>query len=74
MHEEKHCPKCGKAFECKPGNITQCQCSGVQLTAEERSFIEKQYEDCLCIACLRLLKSEYHAGKKIKVADIGRHR
>jgi hypothetical protein len=64
MHEEKHCQKCGQGFECKAGSISQCQCTGIQLTVEERSFIEKKYEDCLCVNCLKILQAEYRSGKK----------
>ncbi|MBK8519651.1 MAG: cysteine-rich CWC family protein [Ferruginibacter sp.] len=51
-HEEKLCPRCSVAFECKAGSIMQCQCSGIQLTVEESAFIQAKYEDCLCINCL----------------------
>ena len=74
MHEEKHCQKCGQTFECKAGSIMQCQCAGIQLTAEERAFIEKKYEDCLCINCLEILQREYHHDKKPTLRDIGKHR
>jgi hypothetical protein len=58
-HEEKHCPRCHLVFECKPGNITQCQCSAIQLTVEETAFIEAKYDDCLCINCLGELQNRY---------------
>jgi hypothetical protein len=55
-HEEKYCPRCRGAFECKVGDITQCQCFGVGLTPEEKTFLEERYDDCLCRACLMELK------------------
>jgi adenosylcobinamide kinase/adenosylcobinamide-phosphate guanylyltransferase len=55
-HEEKHCPRCHSAFECKVGDITQCQCYGLSLTEEEKAFIADRYEDCLCRNCLMELK------------------
>src|SRR5687768_16191708 len=58
QHETRNCPRCGKGFECKPGNITQCQCYGVRLTDEERTFISQRYGDCLCRECLVLLKNK----------------
>jgi hypothetical protein len=58
-HEEKNCPRCSKAFECKAGNISDCQCSLIKLTLEEQSFIETKYQDCLCIDCLKDLKNKY---------------
>ncbi|MHA4808372.1 cysteine-rich CWC family protein [Flavitalea flava] len=51
-HEEKYCPRCKSAFECKVGDITQCQCFGIGLNPEEKKFLEERYEDCLCRNCL----------------------
>lgn len=55
-HEEKKCPRCGKAFECKVGNVSQCHCSNITLTDAERNFIAQRYQDCLCHKCLTDLK------------------
>ncbi len=57
-HEEKKCPRCQKKFECKQGNITQCQCYTVELSEEQRSYIEQRYNDCLCRDCLQYLSAE----------------
>ncbi|MFT4154782.1 cysteine-rich CWC family protein [Parafilimonas sp.] len=59
VHEEKVCPRCGCVFECKAGDITQCQCYGIQFSLEERVFIEERYRDCLCADCLLELKNRY---------------
>lgn len=56
QHEIKACPRCNRAFECKQGNIAECQCTQVALSFEERIFIEGKYVDCLCAACLSVLK------------------
>ena len=58
-HEEKKCQRCRALFECKAGSIMLCQCNGIQLTTEERAYIETKYEDCLCVNCLRILQTEY---------------
>lgn len=58
-HEPKSCPRCQQAFECKPGNITECQCFGLQFTAGEREFIGAESGDCLCRDCLIALQQEY---------------
>ena len=58
-HEEKKCSRCGSSFECKVGDIANCQCVGIQLTLEERAFIEERYDECLCIACLLQIKQRY---------------
>ena len=64
LHETKYCPRCTKAFECKAGNIAQCQCSGVQLTTEQRAFIEQRYTDCLCNDCLQQLQNQLECFKE----------
>ncbi len=66
-HEEKKCPRCNRAFECKAGSITQCQCSAIRLSAEERIYVESKFEDCLCIHCLAFLQKEYAVFKEVQV-------
>lgn len=50
--ETKYCPRCQTPFECRVGNIPQCQCNGIRLTAEDKAFIAANYTDCLCRNCL----------------------
>jgi hypothetical protein len=64
MHEMKICPRCSHLFECKMGSITECQCYAIQLSNEERMFIEECYDDCLCNSCLTELKTRYYAFKE----------
>ncbi len=64
QHEPKECPRCRKAFECKPGNITQCQCYGIVVTAEQLAFMEERYQDCLCRDCLQYLSVELNYFKE----------
>jgi hypothetical protein len=52
-HEQKYCPRCKQVFECKKGSITQCQCSGLQLDEKALDYIERKYNDCLCLNCLK---------------------
>lgn len=56
-HETISCPRCQRPFECRVSNIRNCQCSGVQLTAEERFQIGQQYQGCLCADCLLEMKT-----------------
>ena len=63
QHENKTCSRCNKGFECKVGNVLECQCSQIQLSYEEKVFIEDKYADCLCIDCLHLLKYQYQLLK-----------
>jgi hypothetical protein len=41
-----------------------CQCSAIQLSVEERAYVESAFEDCLCIGCLRALQMEYVVFKE----------
>jgi Cysteine-rich CWC len=63
-HETKSCPRCNRSFECKPGNITQCQCFGIKLTIEQKAYVELRYEDCLCRNCLSILQNEVELFKE----------
>jgi hypothetical protein len=58
-HEMKYCPRCLASFECKPGNVAQCQCFDVELSRGEKEFISARYDDCLCKNCLLDMKMEY---------------
>jgi len=62
-HEEKYCPRCGILFECKVGDVANCQCNTIQLNRKERDYINEQYDDCLCANCMKDLKAEYHNNK-----------
>ncbi|TMI65686.1 MAG: hypothetical protein E6H07_07180 [Bacteroidetes bacterium] len=64
MHEHKSCPRCKNNFECKPGNITQCQCYGFKITDELRVYMEQRYHDCLCRNCLEYLSHELNFFKE----------
>lgn len=55
-HEQKSCPRCQQTFECKVGDVLNCQCYGINFTAEEKNHIEGRYSDCLCRNCLLELK------------------
>ena len=63
-HEEKNCPNCNAVFECKVGDVANCQCFGVNFSEEERSFIASRYSDCLCVSCMVRLKSVYSVAKR----------
>jgi hypothetical protein len=59
QHETKHCGRCQTLFECKVGNILECQCYGVALTEAEKTFVARNYHDCLCRACLESIKLDF---------------
>jgi len=49
----KICPHCGNEFECKENGIFNCDCLSVNLSPETRAYIATQFEECLCLNCLR---------------------
>ncbi|HMR92259.1 MAG TPA: cysteine-rich CWC family protein [Chitinophagaceae bacterium] len=69
LHEQKSCPRCGKSFECKPGNITQCQCFGKAMSENLKLFLARRYSDCLCSNCLDYLQQEQHLFKEKFLPD-----
>ncbi|MCS6933715.1 MAG: cysteine-rich CWC family protein [Chitinophagales bacterium] len=50
-HEIKTCPRCGNVFECKVGDIANCQCN-IPLSDRTKKFLAGTYYDCLCASCL----------------------
>ncbi len=59
-HEKKQCPRCSTEFECKTGSILLCQCSKIEMTAEQLEYSNSQYDDCLCLSCLNELRIEFN--------------
>jgi len=51
-HEPKECPRCQAVFECKVGDVANCQCSEVAVTEATQNFLDKTQYDCLCKSCL----------------------
>lgn len=55
---EKFCPLCGKNFICNSDNISECQCTKVELSPQQRESIKQQFTDCLCTDCMRKIGDE----------------
>ena len=75
QHEKKQCPRCSAGFECKTGSILLCQCSEIEMTAEQLEYSNSKYDDCLCLSCLKDLQTEFNAlshSQKIKNIFLGR--
>ncbi len=62
-HEEKHCPRCHRSFECKSGSILICQCQTVLLDEAQLAWIAERWDDCLCSRCLREVRSECNRAR-----------
>jgi hypothetical protein len=50
-YETKICPRCHISFECKVGDVANCQCN-IELTHSTKEFLAKNTSDCLCVHCL----------------------
>ena len=59
-HEDKHCPRCNTTFECKSGSITQCQCFGIVVEVETQEWMSKQFAGCLCLNCIKALRTAWN--------------
>jgi len=57
--KNEKCPRCTKKFECKPADISACNCLKVELSKEEYRFISSRFQTCVCNSCLNELKEEY---------------
>jgi hypothetical protein len=64
QNENKVCERCGNSFECKAAAIAECRCSSINLSMEERVYIESKYKECLCILCLSDMKKEFGIFKE----------
>lgn len=52
-HESKYCQRCGALFECKVGDIANCQCNSVRVSDDTQTFLQStSYDDCLCSRCM----------------------
>ena len=70
QHETKSCGRCHQTFECKVGNITQCQCNGIRFNEEEKTYITTNYIDCLCRECLLAIKNEIRHKPVLEKMDL----
>lgn len=57
------CERCQNQFICNPTNIATCDCSKIELSTQEISYIAKRYSNCVCNTCLLHLKDEFLAQK-----------
>jgi hypothetical protein len=72
-YEIKRCPRCNKEFQCKSGNITQCQCYGIQLNSAELRFIKENYDDCLCAECMIKMEQLYKEKQVLEYFSAIKH-
>ena len=79
LHETKYCPRCNETFECKVGDIVNCQCNEVTLCEDAVTFLGKTQYGCLCKDCLIEINSfvqnakEFHFPEKKDILVEGLH-
>ena len=56
---EKTCPNCKQKFDCKADDIENCLCNSIQLNNDAVGLIKNQFEDCLCVECLKEIENKF---------------
>ena len=51
------CEACGQPFTCEIDLARGCWCGEMELSAETRAELRKQFRDCLCRSCLEKAKT-----------------
>ena len=54
---QKNCSKCGLAFNCQ-NETSGCWCEKVYLSKESLDALRRNYQNCLCPACLESFASD----------------
>lgn len=63
--EEKYCPGCGNKFECKAGDILNCQCTKINIADDTRKFLQTTfYNECLCNNCISAINDMVQFSKQ----------
>ena len=62
-HEIRVCKRCGSRFECRVGDVSNCQCANISLSDATRKFLDNTYFGCLCANCLTEIESNVLALK-----------
>ncbi len=57
---KKVCPRCGVTHECIHNDISQCHCANAKLDTYQRAYLDDNYLDCLCQACLSEVKESFY--------------
>ncbi len=62
----KSCPRCSRDFECRDDDVFSCACIGVSLSKKEQDWLAANYDNCLCLDCLKeIRKMRSQTSKKI---------
>lgn len=64
--ENTYCKRCNVTFECKANDISNCQCNGITLSENTKTFISETNYKCLCAGCLNELESLVNNNYKLR--------
>ncbi len=64
-HEHKNCGRCNKSFECKVGDISNCECMEVILSIQTKNFLSKTEYDCICKNCLIQINQQVNKSHEL---------
>jgi hypothetical protein len=62
-HEILICKRCRSPFECKTGDVHNCQCTAIPLSDASKIFLDHTYFGCLCANCLTEIQIKVSALK-----------
>ena len=54
---DDRCAACGASFHCGAGDAAPCPCASIALSPDRLAGLRRQYEGCLCLACLRAFQT-----------------
>lgn len=57
---KKVCTRCGVKFQCKHPANSLCCCKSAKLDAKQIEYLKENYDDCLCLECLKLLRDNFY--------------
>ncbi|MBC7866623.1 MAG: cysteine-rich CWC family protein [Gloeobacteraceae cyanobacterium ES-bin-316] len=63
-HELKTCPRCKQSFECKVGDVINCQCYAIAVPWQVYDHISQKYDECICAECLQELNQPQQLFKE----------
>ncbi len=58
MPTEKVCPRCRGSLLCRAEDVSTCACATVRLGPGQQQALQRRWQDCLCLSCLKELQSK----------------
>ena len=58
---DSRCPRCGGGFHCGVTDAEPCACTTLVLPPQLRADLQRRFNGCLCLSCLRALAADQPA-------------